>query len=349
LGKCGDLISAIAQDQPDKHGDFWDQRQRISTSDNDFFHVDYKYHSDEEEPSSKGLVIICHGLQSNSNSSLSVDLAKAYAGKGLDVACINFRGCSGVPNDGLKAYHMGFSEDLKHYLSIVTQNRQKQPLPIFLSGFSLGANVVLKALGELGDSAIETYNIYGAAVCGAPFNNEQNVNFLQAPGFNKIVYNGPLLKSLKNFAISQFERFPDSEDVNKVDWARVATCDEISEFDDAFIAPLFGFESNTDYYRKTSCSNYLDDIRVPTLCLNSADDPFFDPAVFPWDHSCDTIVGRARQSPIKLVRTEHGGHLGYLFHVKKDDGRDPEEVSFMPSELARFVQHVFECRSKLGA
>jgi len=76
---------------------FWDERQRIDTPDGDFFHVDYKYTNAD---CSEGTIVLLHGLQSNSNSSLSVDLANAYHHQlGMDVVCINFRGCSGVPND----------------------------------------------------------------------------------------------------------------------------------------------------------------------------------------------------------------------------------------------------------
>lgn len=74
---------------------FWDERQRFDTPDGDFYHVDYKYGSNNE-----GTVVLLHGLQSNSNSSLSIDLAKAYHHSlGMNVACMNFRGCSGVPNN----------------------------------------------------------------------------------------------------------------------------------------------------------------------------------------------------------------------------------------------------------
>jgi hypothetical protein len=160
LQKAKKLVSSLSI-EPDIYGDFWDFRQRIDTPDGDFFHVDYKYHSnDASRPSSKGIVVIVHGLQSNSNSSLSVDLGKAHHNLGFDVACINFRGCSGVPNNNLKAYHLGFTDDLIQFLAMINNNKLKPP-PVFLCGFSLGANVVLKALGELGPFAFKDYRIYG--------------------------------------------------------------------------------------------------------------------------------------------------------------------------------------------
>ena len=342
------LASSIAG-EPDIHGEhFWDERQRIHTPDGDFFHVDYKYHVNEEakEASPKGLVIVVHGLQSNSNSSLSVDLGRAYQREGFDVACINFRGCSGVPNNNLKGYHLGFTDDLKQYLSIMNNGSEKPP-PIFLSGFSLGANVVLKALGELGSRAFDEFSVYGAAVTGAPFDNERNINCVQKAGFNKLVYNNNLLESMKRSYLSQLERFPDSKEAMVLDKDEISKVTEISAFENAVIAPLFGFKDNIDYYRKTNCINFLDDIEVPTLIMNAADDPFFDPDYFPTEFCCHSGEGRRKRSPISMVRTQHGGHLGYMFHQK--DGNDPstEDVSFMPAELGRFVKHVFERRAYL--
>lgn len=91
----GRALNGKKENEADDDDWFWDERQRIDTPDNDFFHVDYKYGTNEE-----GIVVVLHGLQSNSNSSLSIDLANAYHHQlGMTVACINFRGCSGVPND----------------------------------------------------------------------------------------------------------------------------------------------------------------------------------------------------------------------------------------------------------
>jgi len=47
------------------------------------------------------------------------------------------------------------------------------------------------------------------------------------------------------------------------------------------------------------------------------------------------------------VRTEHGGHLGYMFHQRGNDESDMEDTSFMPTQLALFIRHVFERRSSL--
>ena len=58
--------------------------------------------------------------------------------------------------------------------------------PIYLSGFSLGANVVTRYLADEGIDAVVKYNIEGAAVNAVPFNlvKTRSVNY----GFDKLVF-----------------------------------------------------------------------------------------------------------------------------------------------------------------
>jgi len=100
---------------------------------------------------------------------------------------VNFRGCDGLPNKTPGAYHLGFFKDLELYLSII--NDEHPNSKIFLSGFSLGANAVLKFLGQNNnDVSGSIKNIIGAAVTCVPFDSAMCQPKLDADGFNKIIY-----------------------------------------------------------------------------------------------------------------------------------------------------------------
>eukprot|EP00977_Amphora_coffeiformis_P022759 scaffold11454_cov168-Amphora_coffeaeformis.AAC.9 len=82
---------------------FWDVRERIETPDGDFFHCDIKYSEDE----TASMVIMLHGLESNSDSDLSHQIASACLANGMSFTCVNFRSCSAdedgnlIPNSKL--------------------------------------------------------------------------------------------------------------------------------------------------------------------------------------------------------------------------------------------------------
>jgi predicted alpha/beta-fold hydrolase len=48
-----------------------------------------------------------------------------------------------------------------------------------------------------------------------------------------------------------------------------------------------------------------------------------------------------------MVRTEYGGHLGFMFHQKQEDETDITDISFMPAELARYIDYVSDARTNL--
>ena len=80
---------------------------------------------------------------------------------------------------------MGFTADVRQYITEVLHPRYPQ-LPIFLSGFSLGGNVALKFLGELGDTAMQ-WNIMGSACNCVPFDLVACQGKIDK-GFNRAVY-----------------------------------------------------------------------------------------------------------------------------------------------------------------
>ena len=317
---------------------FWDRRERIETHDGDWFHVDYK-DSTATMTTVSPTVFLLHGLQSSSYGNLAVEMTRAYIEAGMNVAALNFRGCSkdaegnNLPNDTLGAYHLGFTKDLLQFMEIF---HQREPnTPIYLSGFSLGANVVLKCLGDLGEHAAD-WNIQGAAVLCAPLDQIMNAPVLARPfSIQRYVYTDGLLKSLKKMALSQLERL---NAFDKVSVELISSAETISEFDDAFIAPIYGFQDCWDYYRQTSSIHVVDRIAVPTLVVNAKDDPFFDNNVWPTHLSCEN----GGPSPLKMVHFRSGGHLGFVFHqVESDDERIGSTTpSFGSYNAARFLEHV---------
>jgi predicted alpha/beta-fold hydrolase len=77
------------------------------------------------------------------------------------------------------------------------------------------------------------------------------------------------------------------------------------EFDDAATAPLHGFAGAQDYYAKCSSARYLHAIRVPTLLIHSADDPFLPAHAIP-------RAAVAANPMLHAEFTNAGGHVGFV-------------------------------------
>jgi predicted alpha/beta-fold hydrolase len=281
-------------------------------------------------------------------------MSKAFIEQQYDVSVLNFRGCCGTNvadlyRDGILIkngenslmYHLGFVDDLIYYLSLLALRHDKKP--IYLSGFSLGSNVILKALGQLGSDAIDKYNVAGAAVAGAPFDTERNYMQFHRDPISRLVYVENLLNKLKMRAEEILQvQYDGNVGAAGFDYRGSMDATTIYELETACVAPLFGFEDHIDYYRKTSCGYYLDRICVPTFVVNARDDPFFDSSFVPWDKvyggesGSDGVNGG--DAPVKIVFTDHGGHLGYIFH--REQSEDEAKASWISEELARFVNHV---------
>jgi predicted alpha/beta-fold hydrolase len=340
---------ASAQDESG-NSQFWDHREHIASLDGDFFHADYKYVNSCNDNSANVLnmrptVILLHGLQSSSYSTLSVELAEAFNQQGMNCVCLNFRGCSkdaqgvNIPNDKKGGYHLGFTDDLLQFIDLFQARNPESS--IYLCGFSLGANVVLKCLGDLAQDAVGE-NIAGAAVICAPLDQTKNSPVLAKPfSIQRFLYSNALLKSLQSRAQMQLRQFPEGSSM--VDVERVMAATTITDFDDAYIAPLYGFKECWDYYKQTSSIHVLDKICVPTFILNARDDPFFDNTVWPIQTSCEN----GGPAPLKLMRTDSGGHLGFLFHqVDRNDVRLATNVpSWGSYQAARFLAHVDKSRT----
>jgi hypothetical protein len=153
---------------------------RIDTPDGDFFDIEYTENID----STDRLVILLHGLESSKKGYLVTKMTTAFMLKGFACCLVSFRSCSEEENKTMKFYHLGFTEDIDVLTTVV---HKKYPNKyIYLSGFSLGGNVVLKFLGEQSDR-IHERGIMGAVTACVPFDPVASSPKLDV-GFNRAVY-----------------------------------------------------------------------------------------------------------------------------------------------------------------
>lgn len=263
------------------------QREGWTTPDQDTLWVDSLSPS---RPTAQ--IIILHGLEGSSRSNYVQQLANFFYHDNWRVIAPNFRGCTEPFNIQPRLYHAGDSSEIEW---LVQTTQKRWPIPLFITGISLGANMMLKWLGN--SMFLGPDQVTAAVAIACPFDLTLVGDHL-AHGFNKL-YSSYFLKTLKIKAQKKIQQFPDLFDL-----PRALQATTLRTFDDAVIAPLHGFKNVDDYWQQASCLPNLSKIRCPTLLINSKDDPFLPPGLLP--------QGNALSPSIQCCYTQNGGHVGYI-------------------------------------
>lgn len=259
-------------------------RERISTPDKDFLDLDWL------KKDSRKLVILSHGLEGNSQRSYIKGMAKIFFAHGFDVLAWNYRGCSGEMNHTLRFYHSGATEDLGHVIEYALAKKYDE---INLIGFSLGGNLTLKYLGEMGNTLDK--NVKNAVVFSVPLNLYTSCQKISER--MNWVYSQRFLKSLKEKVLLKSRLIPG------IDASQLAYINSLIEFDNAYTAPLHGFKNAIDYYNQCSSIHFLNQIQRPTLIVNAMNDPFLSEDCYPQHLKEHTFV--------KVHYPKRGGHVGF--------------------------------------
>jgi predicted alpha/beta-fold hydrolase len=262
------------------------QRERINTPDDDFLDLDWS------RTGSDTVAIISHGLEGNSQRAYVKGMVRAVNQEGMDALAWNFRGCSGEPNRQLSMYHNGSIDDL----NIVVTHAATAYKNVFLIGFSMGGNLGLLYLGKQAQTVPEV--VKGSIHFSVPCDLTDSSVALERK--ENIIY-------MKRFLILLHEKIKIKQaqypgHINDHNYHRIKT---FKDFDDQYTAPIHGFDSARDYWEKCSSRPWLHRVDVPTLIINSRDDPFLERGCYP----IEECAGNANTI---LQVTRHGGHVGFV-------------------------------------
>lgn len=109
------------------------------------------------------IMLVIPGLTSDSAAAYIKHLAYKIAKRGWNVVVSNHRGLGGVSITSDCFYNAGWTEDLRRIVNYLHQEHPKAPL--FAVGTSIGANILVKYLGEDG----ERTPVAGAASVCSPW------------------------------------------------------------------------------------------------------------------------------------------------------------------------------------
>lgn len=261
------------------------ERERIVTPDDDFLDLDWL-----KQKSSK-LIIISHGLEGNTQRAYIKGMARAGFQNGYDIIAWNYRGCSDEMNKALFFYHSGATHDLATVIDHAHSLGQYDE--IFLVGFSLGGNMTLKYLGE---ERPRPTSLKKVATFSVPLDLLASCEKISQS--SNWIYSQRFLKSLRNKVLNK------AKIMTGLDISLLKKIKTLREFDDSFTGPIHGFKDALDYYHQCSAIRFVQNIQLPTLLINAANDPFLSPECYP--HQL-----LKNHAYVSFESPERGGHVGF--------------------------------------
>lgn len=249
-------------------------------------------------------VVLIHGLAGCHQSGYLVRLGERLLRAGWHVYRMDLRGCGAGEEWAYKPPHAGLTTDVADVLGWIESHQR--PAWLALAGFSLGGNLVLKFLGELAQGKFTELNIgtnlRHAVAIGPPIDLNLAADSMER-GVSR-VYTAYFMRLLKNQLQRKLELWPQ--------WRALKTSQKLAtirQFDDAYTAPLSGFESAAEYYRASSSKPFLAQIEVPCDLLVAEDDPIVPVACFAGLRRGEAWLPKVGGT---MTCTRYGGHLGYV-------------------------------------
>ncbi len=239
-------------------------------------------------------LVLVHGLEGSSASRYILGTAGKAFRAGFNIVRLNVRNCGGTEHLAPTLYHSGMSDDIAR---VVEELIERDRLPsIFVAGFSMGGNLVLKMAGESGSDAPR--ELKGICAISPSLDLRACAHAIERP--SNWIYQNSFVRSLHRRIRHKQKLFPELYDIGEL--SRVRT---VRDFDEIYTAVHGNFRNADDYYERASALQFIPRIERPTLIIHAQDDPFVPFASF-----CDPAIDDNPQ--VILLAPPYGGHVAFI-------------------------------------
>lgn len=274
---------------------------------------------------------VCPGI-ANSSRSIYIRTFVDYAQRnGFRVAVLNHLGALlDVPLTAPRIFTYGGTEE---YSAVIDRLVTSYPTSnIIAVGFSMGANIVLKYLGE---DVNNQAKVIGAVSCCQGYDVIRAKPLLLGWEQCRRLYIWAMTAHQKSilrwhsgalFGVGASASSPDlaskahslskssasapelkSTSASSYDLKRIFSAATMNELDEHYSRRRAGFDTVDDYYHWVSSANYMHTINIPVFLLNALDDPIVPNELL----EIPRQFALSRDKTI-FVATQHGGHLGFF-------------------------------------
>lgn len=224
-------------------------------------------------------VILIHGLGGSAHGGYLVRIASKLFARGIRTIRVNLRGVQEGENLSELPYHSGRSDDIREVIAFFKDS------PLYVIGFSLGGNLILKMGGE---RELPVRKL----IAVSPVLNLKSTQ-KKIASFKILPYEAYFLKHMETYSKK---------------WTEHLKIQSILDFDERVIAPLWGFKNAQDYYSQSSSLPFIPKIKNETQILMAKDDPFID---------YSPLLHVPLPKNVHVYLTEHGSHMAFIGDTKK--------------------------------
>jgi predicted alpha/beta-fold hydrolase len=306
------------------------------------------------------VVIILHGMNNDSTFGYVRSMMRTATERGWVAVCMNLRGQDGlrtVKNNTPRGYNAGYTGDLRGVVQQIEYRLKRSDGvdhrrgkyaggPIFLLGYSLGANIVTKYLGEESLHGTLPECIGGGAAMGNPLHIHS--------GSMRFPWNVLLAAGIKRSLLQNYRAFRGHHDPGFQRCLKKACMSPtIGKLDDAVApylirndnrppyAPRIGFEDGEEYWWDSSSHRYVAHVSVPLLMISAQDD-------FLVFGQFARKLNHCLENPnVVVVKTRCGGHLGWQERPPlSKDGKRAVTGSWSDVAVADFIEALLQIREE---
>lgn len=253
--------------------------------------------ADPNQTAARHMVVLIHGLAGTADSVYVRAAARGLLRSGFDVVRVNLRGAGPGAHLANGLYHAGRTSDITDVLTYLRDQHLGQGAGLVLMGFSLGANLTVKTIGE----PLKGLPVLAGIAVSTPLDLAAGVSQIEQMGLG--VYQRFVMAGLRADALAS----GGGQGLSAEERDFVLQARTVREFDEGITAARNGYSSADAYYAEASSKHYLSRVRAPLLLIHAIDDPLIPAAPY-------AQTDWTRVHPDGLVHrafTPIGGHVGF--------------------------------------
>ena len=252
--------------------------------------VTIEYFVLEKTQDSAPILFIIHTMGGGSREPCTNWSAYNFMNQGYRVVICSCRGCNGSK---LKTKRICDSSNYQDTHVIIDHVSKKYPSASnkFLLGFSMGAMISLRYA--------TFYNDIDGVICVSHVVDNKKADILIYQKLEYLLYGKTLLKSLTR-SINKSDLY--SEEEKK----KISNIKSSAEFHDLVSAKNMGLKNSDEYYDLTKLYGKVNKVKVPTLIINSEDDPITRKEFI----DVKELTDKNNQN-LAFILTKEGGHVSF--------------------------------------